>query len=100
MQYTLDITSHNGVPFRVKYVPDGGAYYDEPIVEFYDRRYRHCVDGQFTGGSYLAKTLTEAMSKHCTAGLRLHGGVHEWTIDSGSMILVYMWLSSLEAKVK
>lgn len=100
MQYTLDITNVEGIPFRVKYVPDGGAYYDEPIVEFYDRRYHHCVDGQFTGASYFASTLSESATRHSEYGLSLHGGADEWTIDSGAMVLVLMWLEAMEWRVK
>lgn len=95
--FTLDVVAANGTPFRViAYAPNAAGpirAYDptKARVEFYDRRYPHTSQGQFTGGSYLLETLLEGSGW----GLCLAGGVAAWSIDEATMRLVEQWLTGI-----
>jgi hypothetical protein len=84
----FDFTNERGVPFRVVLLAAGetnpnypAATAGEPVVEFYDRRYQHTPDGQFTGARYYLRTLTADGRRHNAVGLDLHGGVDSWQMD-------------------
>ena len=99
MEYTLDVINQEGIPFRVKLDPSGGHYSDEPIVEFYDRRYTNNRDGQFTGARYYTASLLESHLNNEGYGLNLNGAVQEWHMDKGSMIIVLGWIESFLGRV-
>lgn len=98
----LDVIAENGVPFRVVYLPAdvpsenypdrsnivGGM--NRPRVEFYDRRFDHTPDGQFTGGSYFLADVLAVFR-----ALALYGGIPDWTIDAVTMRLVREWLRNV-----
>lgn len=93
--HKLDVVAENGVPFRVVVLTDGisenyGKLNDRGLteVEFYDRRYPHTQDGQFTGARYYFDSLTDTHG----GGLMLHGGVDDWTLDSITWKTVREWL--------
>jgi hypothetical protein len=102
--FVLDVVADNGVPFRalaISRATEGPNKYrapadrDDPIVEFYDRRY--LIDGehgQFTGGYYNTDTLL-GRTEFGSGGLDLHGGVDAWTVDEASMDVVRAWLALL-----
>jgi hypothetical protein len=85
----LDVPAENNVDFRVLVVTKDEG---ESTVEFYDRRYPHTVHGQFTGARYYLSTMLEHGSG---AGLNLHGGVDDWTLDSVTFRKVRDWLQFL-----
>lgn len=95
--HRLDVHAANGIPFRVVYVPPGQPSLNFPrldaderdLVEFYDLRYPHTPDGQFTGGRYYVDTLLDA-----DGGLILDGGVPDWVVDWPNMQVVRGWLRS------
>ena len=95
----LDVRGRNGTPFRVVYLPTDvpsenypaearvtGA--DQPRVEFYDRRYPHTPDGQFTGARYYADDILCRVD----FGLALQGGIDAWTVDRDAMVIIRNWL--------
>jgi hypothetical protein len=99
----------NGITFAMRLVRQGEAYgrnncltHDqaEPLVEFYDTRYRFesspagTMLGQFTGGRYNLSTLLQ----HPGAGLCLHGGVAEWTVDRQAFLLAQDLLTNWTAR--
>lgn len=79
----IQIETEHGVPFNVRIIFQGEAYASrfhtdpDPLVEFYDARYRHCFRGQFVARYYLS-TLLEGDSD---LGLCLDGSTPEWRID-------------------
>jgi hypothetical protein len=93
----MTIWSSRRVRFRVVIIEHGDKYglndsithdSDEPLVEFYDTRYKHTEYGQFVSRYYL-DTLLEKPSGQ---GLMLHGGVSDWVIDGNAMQVVTNWL--------
>lgn len=98
-EYVMDIVNTEGIPFRVVFLPDGGRFYNAPVVEFYDRRYSETDHGQFTGARYYAETLFQSADRHEDYGLNLHGGVPEWSIDKGSMVQIFDWLEELSVRL-
>jgi hypothetical protein len=104
---SLDVTAANGVPFRVVLLPDGksdnfpysGSWRStEPLVEFYDARYRNVrgftPDGQFISRYYLETLLTRGACRGEGYGLDLQGDVPNWTIDATTMRTVAIWLDT------
>lgn len=97
--FKMDVLAENGVPFRVVFLPWGtsenypAAKSSVPTVEFYDRRYDHTPDGQFTGGRYTLDTIMEGNS---FSGLVLDTGSPNWRIDGDTMRLVRKWLNTFE----
>ena len=55
----------------------------EHLVSFYDLRYAHTPDGQFTGRRYCVSTLLEHSAQG--VGLILYGGVPDWTVEGKEM---------------
>jgi len=109
----LDVTATNGVPFRVVLLLDGKSVNfpstnpllgTEPMVEFYDARYRNVrgftPDGQFISRYYLETLLGRDEHQPLGAGkirrygLDLPGDVPNWTIDAATMRLVVAWLDT------
>lgn len=64
---------------------------NDPLVEFYDRRYAHTPHGQFVS-RYYASTLLS--SPNASGGINLHGGVPEWTVGDEVMGIVIPWLEN------
>lgn len=62
---------------------------DNPIVGFFDTRYRFTEYGQFTGASYYADTFLEIAPK---SGLQLYGGVPAWYLSPEAVQEVKDWL--------
>jgi hypothetical protein len=111
---SLDVTAANGVPFRVVLLLDGKSvnfpaasakftslWGTEPLVEFYDARYRNVrgftPDGQFVSRYYLETLLGRdeqplSAGKSRRYGLDLQGDVPNWTIDATTMRTVGRWL--------
>lgn len=96
----MDVVTSNGIPFRVVYLPAGTPSEHYPAemsdggetrsrVEFYDRRYDHTSDGQFTGGRYFAQDIAD---RDQGVALNLYGGEDDWTIDGTIMHLIGQWL--------
>jgi len=98
--FKMDVLAENGVAFRVVFLPWGtsenypAAESDVPMVEFYDLRYSHTPDGQFTGGRYNFADMVKDYRSF--AGLVLDGGIDEWRIDGDTMHMVRRWLHSFE----
>jgi hypothetical protein len=97
----LDVAGVAGL-IRAVYIPKGQTSPNFPekaisdsLVEFYDLRYAHTPDGQFTGGRYYVKTLLASDSEF--HGLNLNGGVEAWKIDADAYQLVKSWLQTLES---
>jgi hypothetical protein len=95
---TFDTTSHQ-IPFTVRLVKNGESYglndslthdKDDPLVEFYDARYKHTEHGQFVS-RYYATTLMENHGTQ-TRGINLDGGVPAWYLDPKAMTQVIDWL--------
>lgn len=94
MDYTLDITTYNGVPFRVVYGFReylNGELSPTKVVAFYDRRYPHTEHGQFVA-DYSADTLLDHPEYR---GMALYGGEPSWVIDGHTMGLVHDWLINI-----
>ena len=96
MNKTLDIISYN-IPFTVRLVLNGDQYglnkvlthlKNDPLVEFYDKRYPHTPDGQFVSNYYLSTLL----KRNDDVGLCLDGGIPDWNIAKREMNLVMNWL--------
>lgn len=103
MPLNLDFVAANGVPFRAVRLAAGehgnypAAVATEPVVEFYDRRYPHTEDGQFTGARYYVATIMGRDAYGSGAGgLSLDGGSPDWTVDALAMALVRSWLGLAE----
>lgn len=98
-EHILDIEAANGVPFRLVVTESEHATRNEPIVRIHDRRHPDYAagsdHGQRTGGQYYLSTL---LAHRYGAGLDVHGGVPEWTIDSSAMAVVHEWLRLLEIR--
>lgn len=80
--------------YTVLYIPQGVGHphypavkADKPLVEFYDKKYDHTPDGQFTGGRYYAKTLIDDADRLRNSGLCLHGGVPSWVVTATDMTI-------------
>ncbi len=98
----LDIVT-KGIPFRVVIVEQGEKYglnkcvtHEEadPLVEFYDARYKHTEDGQFVSRYYLSTLLETGSSE----GINLQGGVPDWYIHADGMTPVMNWLKQYKIK--
>lgn len=98
------VIESNAVPFTVRIVQKGDSYgtnfclqhdKDEPIVEFYDGRFkdeqRFTRYGQFVS-RYYARTLLESPAI-TEQGLNLEGGVPAWQIDRAGIAAVRRWLA-------
>lgn len=85
-----NVKNSQGVPFTLRVVRRGDGYgllredgtyplineSDDPLIEFYDRRYPHTPYGQFIS-RYYARTLA-----HSNGGsLWLDMGIEDWLID-------------------
>ena len=86
--HIIDITNNEGIPFRAKLTVDPEP--GKTKISFYDRRYDHTPDGQFTGGQYYANDIAQIPYGR---GLNLHGGVSAWTIDGPTFTTVRDWLN-------
>lgn len=95
---TFNVTSHD-IPFTVHLVKNGEPYglknslthdKDDPLVEFYDARYKHTEFGQFIN-RYESTTLMDNHEVE-TRGINLHGGVDDWRLDAKAMKQVVLWL--------
>ena len=89
--------------FAVVYLETGDPYgvaghytTEQPLVEFYDTRYRfqpvtpgNEIAGQFTGARYYATTLLERPDGFA---LMLDMGVPAWTVPARDMDRVLEWL--------
>ena len=93
MQLIMDVVAENGVPFRVILDTDEDRDGEKGMVYFFDLRYPHTENGQFTGANYRYQTMMEHPR---FAGLNLHGGVDNWTLDGDTFNLIFMWLRSFE----
>jgi len=99
----LDVSGVAGL-IRAVYIPKGQASPNYPeskalsdsLVEFYDLRYPHTADGQFTGGRYYVSTLLASDSEF--HGLNLNCGVEAWKIGADSYQLVRSWLMVHESE--
>lgn len=94
MDYVLDITSSNGVPFRVVYGFReylDGSFSSKKVVSFYDRRYQHTKHGQFVS-DYNVDTLCDHPQY---VGLTLWGTEPSWVVDGNTMELVHSWLMNI-----
>jgi hypothetical protein len=86
--------------FNIKIVNNGETYgrtgslvhdRDDPLVEFYDKRYPHTEYGQFVS-RYYASTLLDGS----TGGLCLDlGNADSWTVSSEDMVLVRAYLKAI-----
>jgi len=96
---TFQITNKAGIPFNIRIVEKGMRYGlkdcllckgNEPLVEFYDARYRFWEYGQFVSRYYL-HTLLEDKSI-LQRGLCLYGGEPEWNIDDKTISVIMIYL--------
>jgi hypothetical protein len=115
----LIITNSEGRKFAVVLVKNGDRYGRDfcltnapgqslsdgrTLVEFWDLTYKHGpvrpdspVLGQFVSRYHLTVLLgIDASTWGVTyGGLRLDGGIPEWTIDAGAMLEVRNWLAAV-----
>jgi hypothetical protein len=94
----IDIIGAEGTPMRVLLTPAGelnpnfglpATDENHDIVEFFDLRYPHTPDGQFTGGRYRLDTLTDDHDpRH---GLTLDLGSPSWRVTADTLALVLKW---------
>lgn len=91
MDHMIDVVAENGIPFRAVVNKKVDR---EAIIHFYDRRYHHTENGQFTGASYYVSTFLEASE----GGLSLYGGVADWTLDAVTFRMVRNWVRFLGDK--
>ena len=80
----FDLTTQEVTPFRVRLVMNGEKYgredclthdKNEPLVEFFDKRYPHTPNGQFVSRYFLETIM------NITNGLNLDGGVSDWVVS-------------------
>lgn len=89
-EYTIDIISTTGVPFRVvlgKRLKDGGV-----VVSFYDRRYDHTEYGQFVSDYRPDDLYNFCQNKF---NLNLYSGVDSWQVDRDNLMIIGLWLGML-----
>jgi hypothetical protein len=93
----MDVVAENGIPFRAVVLTDGKSENfvtksmgDRSMIEFYDLRFMHTPDGQFTGGRYYLESVLDQ-----GRGLIFDGGVPAWQIDSRTWDTIRKWLSFL-----
>jgi len=84
----FDFTTDRGIPMRVVLLQAGeenpnypSVTSPAPTVEFYDRRYQHTPDGQFTGGRYNLSTLTRDGKRLASGGIDLYTPVAAWKMN-------------------
>lgn len=94
--------SARAIVFTARMVFDGDNYglddclthQGEPMVEFYDQRYKHTDRGQFVS-RYYVETLfssTDPEKIHAkSGGLCLNGGVNSWALTENTMQQVALW---------
>lgn len=101
----LHIITDSGAPFTVRLVETGDTYGLDgcrthlpdapgPLVEFYDQRFPDTANGQFVS-RYCAVTLMRLARQRDHAGLCLHTGSPEWSVDAEIMTLVRAWLANV-----
>lgn len=92
----------NRVVFNVRIVFQGDLYglsetmthkVSEPIIEFYDGRFKDTKLGRFIANHYLKVLLNRNMDN----GLCLHGGFPAWNASAETMRQVTAWLKKHEA---
>jgi len=96
--FKMDVVAENGIPFRVVVLVKGrsenfvtASMGERSLVEFYDMRYSHTPDGQFTGHRiYLHDAIV-------APEFILDYGVEDWRIDSVTSRMVREWMLSLSA---
>lgn len=97
------VTTRIGRPFTVRIVRKGDRYGrddclthqdDRPMVEFYDAT--HANNGKFDSrGQFVARYFISTLleSPHRGSGLDLCGYEPVWTIDAGTMEVVYDFIA-------
>lgn len=99
------IQNANGIAFNVRIVEQGERYghkmqliHDkaDPMVEFYDIRYKFDRDGDIILGQFVSRyNLKTMQSLYPARGLNLEGGVTDWSLDSKAvselLALFKMW---------
>lgn len=68
---------------------------DDPLVEFYDKRYPHTQYGQFVS-RYYASTLAEMRDDG--SAFSLDGGIPEWTVPASDVGKVIAFASGAIAR--
>lgn len=95
----MRIVDH-GIPFIVKVVQQGDYYgsgytilhaREDPLVEFYDERYKFCCHGQLIS-RYFASTLMQTQTQ---TGINLYGGVQDWYLSRESLGAIRQWLKPM-----
>lgn len=90
VEKVISIINDRGIPFNVRLVEKGDNYglnfalthnEDDPLVEFYDDRYKHTKYGQFVSRYYLS-TLLERDKDY---GLYLYADVPDWQVSAENM---------------
>jgi hypothetical protein len=90
--------------YNVRIVLEGDSYglnnvlihkEPQPLVEFYDTRYKHTEHGQFVSRYYL-DTLLERNQNY---GLNLEGSVPDWCVNKDAMLQVTDWIKSFKTTV-
>lgn len=102
MLHKMDFIGDNGIPFRAVLIPAGedpenypAAKSSKHLIEFYDRRYDHTPDGQFTGGRYFVETFMESYGCRTLEGLSLQGSVPDWTLSGIDRATVQNWVACI-----
>ncbi|MDF1699862.1 MAG: hypothetical protein P1V36_01700 [Planctomycetota bacterium] len=96
---TTTVVNDSGRAFLVRLVRKGERYGredclthegEDPLVEFYDLTYvdRFGPRGQFVSRYYLTTLSRDAVF---SSGLRLDGGVPEWSLDKYDVMSVVRW---------
>lgn len=99
------IQNANGIAFNVRVVMLNDSYghnmclthaHKEPMVEFYDIRYKFERDGDIILGQFVSRYNLNTMQRlHPSRGLNLEGGVTDWSLDSKAvselLALFQMW---------
>jgi hypothetical protein len=95
MKATLFISSTTGVTLKVaiigkseRYGRNGALISDRAMVEFYDSRYPHTINGQLVSRYYV-----ETLREHgLDSGLLLDPASPDWRIDGDALASVNLWV--------
>jgi hypothetical protein len=88
-------TNNRGVEFNVKFEPNNGDDKLGSKVEFFDKQRKDFSTLGQRIGRYYVSTILDIKEG---AGLNLHGGIPEWSIDGETMNAIKEWVDFLNKK--
>ncbi len=94
MKLSTITNEHNRLTYIIRIV-ECGDYYgnnmalqhlnNEPMVEFYDTRFKFDTDGGIILGQFVTRYNLSVIKAHGAQGLCLNGGVVDWIADNQAM---------------